>query len=242
MEVYSTTTEFLARLIWPGIVFIGVYWFRRPIERAIEAMANKLNDPTTDVSIGKSGLQLKRSVKAKLGEIEALRTELDRVKQQVDALLNKTAEKTGAETPALVLSEFEKLVTAYESVRAESLSERVRLKDRAANALTNFAIENNLNRDQVAGSGGNGRVVALAGVISADPRSHDATKLAGIALNCSWLHTRYRVALAIIRLAGMRLVDDGTRRDLLRILKTYREQGADRPLLEVICALRRHCV
>jgi hypothetical protein len=175
-------------------------------------------------------------------QLDSLRGEVSFIQTKLSAGATQITEKapgSGATTPPSepVQPEGElketilKLADAYTHVDNPSWSERVRLKDLAADRIANFCQEHSISRDwlvqQILEAPNDGLIVSLATLINASPESRDVDRILKVAKIAHWKHTRYRIVLALVRIIKARMVPSSLMDEVENILDMYDREGDD---------------
>jgi hypothetical protein len=125
----------------------------------------------------------------------------------------------------------------YLRINVADWSERVRLKDEAANRMADYILKKNIPKDLLAAQAEKlsheGLIIALASVINAFPEKGDLERLLRVAPKASRLHVRYRVVLALGKLFRERVAGAADVEPVERVLSLY-SQGADDSLRRLI--------
>ena len=241
--------QLVGHLAWPVTGLIIIYVFRRGLRGVIGAVERRIEDPNTDVSIGREGLELSTRLAAAESKLESL--EVDQDDKEVAA---RERERTtqglrrgeGAAAPDRQLTtteqdgvpaELRRLADEYMALDYPDRTRLVGEGDELAREMGALILSQGVDRDLVASSGSEGLILGLSVAVHSSPEAGDLQRLLSGAGDVSRPHVRSRLVLALGRLA-----DGGfmTRLDLpevRRVLLAY-ERGAGRDLKMRILGVR----
>jgi hypothetical protein len=243
MEVSAKLVQLAGHLAWPVTVILVAYTLRVQVRSLISAITKRIEDKTSDISIGKEGLAIKCRTDAALGSIESLRLDVDEVKNKLAQLQTVTgdtgfvpAETTSREAD-LVDNGLLKLADDYLKITATEWGERVRMKDEAAISMGDYINSRRISRDLLAKQEHEGLILGLASAIHSAPEKGDLDRLLRVRGNVSKLHVKYRIVMAIGRIFERNLVSI---EDITRVLSVLDQfaQGADDSLARRITQTR----
>lgn len=234
LEGFVTTVGHVA---WPttaiGIAVIA----RKELRSLFAALAKRIEDKNSAVSITKEGVEIKAVVEAQEARLVSMQAEQDQVKslalrhfkpaQPPSAMALKQPESRDVD------AHLRKMADDYMNINIPDYSERTRAKNAAAEEMAFYIVSNKINKDQLASERHEGLLIALAESIILSTDGGDAGRLLRAAIGAKRLHVRYRVLIAITKLLErnfLPLAELGRVRELLR---DY-ESGADSPLKRLI--------
>ena len=151
----------------------------------------------------------------------------------------------GTDTPSPVNTDGVSLLTtkanAYLGITAESLSERIRLKNQAATDMLNFIMTHGIKKEIVFSeadrSGNEGMILALANYVLTYPQKNDVDYLLRLANRASRLHVKYRIVQALGELFDKNCATRFDAPSVQGVLDGY-EKSADPSLLALIRGTR----
>ncbi|UTW11667.1 hypothetical protein [Marinobacterium rhizophilum] len=213
--------ELGAALAWPATVLAVLYYLRDPAGDLLQALADRIKDPRSEVSIGREGLAIK-------SRLEAL--EIDQEQTKSLTLQALGVSERGMQEPGTQSIELDadllRLADDYLAIDDPSWSKRVRLKDAAAMQMADLVITRNIPRQLMAQQQHEGIILALAAASHALPTADDTELLVQVAGEAQRLHVRYRILMAIGRLIERGLVDSDQADAIGHVLQSYK-RGAD---------------
>jgi hypothetical protein len=203
-------------LAWPMSILIIVCLIRKQIKSLLDNISIKIRDPSSDVTLGKDGLEIKSRTNAALGIIESLRSEVDALKQKVFSV-SKIAEITSFDVSDLDKSKITDvqshlleangvddnlkiLADEYLSISSPDWNKRVREKTQLATKLGNHVISYKISRDILAKEENEGLILALASAINSFPENGDLDRLYWVKDKVTRLHVKYWIVMAIGRI------------------------------------------
>ncbi len=169
--------------------------------------------------------------------VESAEAELETVKA-VAVIPGPGAAAPGGVPPSDVTSGLEQLASQYKAIAVPDARVRVEAKNELAGKLSKFLVERGVNRDWLADQEDEVMILGLATLIQAFPQDGDAQRLIKGAAKAKRLHVRYKVVLALSKLADIGALRAEDRTTTLALLDTY-ATGADDALSKRIEALRQ---
>ena len=216
-----------ANILWPLIAICALVLLREQIRQAAVALATRFADPNQNLKLGP--LELSRRVNALESQIESSRVENQVLASAVAPIVNRATEADQDEA----LRELRALADQYKTVNIPDWGERVRAKDAIAARMANLVITRKIPRALLARDSDEGVRMALATVITTDPRPEDEKWIAIAAPGVQLKHVRYRFMMAIGRLAEFKLLPASRAREFEELAVEYR-RNADESLLQRI--------
>lgn len=229
----ETLVELVGHLAWPLSILLVLFLLKREISDILKAIKKRIQDPRTQVSIGKEGVTLDTKLDVVESQVESLQIDQEQFKQMVLAVAGQASYTGVKETETQsdeIPHELLKLADEYLRISIPDLGERLRKKEQYAQHMTNLVLSQNISRDMLADQHNEGLILALVGAIHAFPKEGDLERLFRISTDVSRLHVRYRIVIAFGRLVERLLVE---RTDIQRtneVLDDYLH-GADKPLV-----------
>ena len=214
----------IGHLAWPLVILFLAIGLRKELKGAIRAIAIRVGDRDTDVSITKGGLSLKRATEA----IEARMTTVEAGQGQLNHVLLQRDGRQNAQ-PIEITDELREMARAYLAIEVPDRARRTMLKDSSANEMGYYVVAHRVSRDELAKEQDEGLVLALASAVLLDPQPQDAELLLNAAQHIRRRHVQYRILVAFTRLYERGLVTDDER-DRLRTLLARYSVDADAPL------------
>jgi hypothetical protein len=153
--------------------------------------------------------------------------------------INSEANKV--EASGFAIEQLEQMANDYLKISHPDWGERVRLKDNMANEIANYALKNNIQKDDILkladATSNEGLILALAMVINVRPEAGDFDKLMRLAPRVSRLHVRYKVLIALSNLFRQGFVRKASdRQATVNMINSIYRQNADSSLLKTIDA------
>ncbi len=225
----------IGHLAWPAtILFIG-YFAQDEIRKIFGAIAKRIEEKNTDISIGKEGLQITTAIEATEAKLEAQEVDIEQVRSLIMDSLQSSKAGINAEPNGEIDSHLRKLANEYMNINIPDWTERVRAKDEAARKLGNYVITHKISKDILSDEHHEGIVLALASSIHAMPEGGDTDRLLRVSDQVNRLHVKYRIVLAFGRLIerGIAGISDIPR--IRHVLRMY-ESDSDTALKKRINA------
>lgn len=185
-------------LAWPSVTGVVLYAARDEIRSLIANLAQ------IEVSKGKITLKTLQATQGRLETVEERQA-------QINELVRPVLGGASAAAPtADVDAELSDLAADYEVIEASDRGTRVRMKDRTARKMASIVIERGISRDQLANSGQEGLVLALATVAHTLPEPADTARLLLASQGVRRWHVQYRIsqAFAVLVEGGMASPDE----------------------------------
>ncbi|SEM96176.1 hypothetical protein [Nitrosomonas marina] len=234
LEAFVTLIGYIA---WPATAIGIAIIARKELRSVISALAKRIEDKSSAVSITREGVEIKAVVEAQEARIVSMQAEQDQVKslalqhfKAAQPLGIKALKQTGLQD---IDAHLREMADAYMAINLPDYSERTRAKNAAAGQMAFYIVSNRINKDQLAHENHEGLLIGLAESIILSAETGDAERLLKAAPGAKRLHVRYRVLIAITKLLESNLLplaDIGIVRALLR---EY-EVGADSSLKRLI--------
>lgn len=234
LEGFVTT---IGHVAWP-VTAIGIAVIaRKELRNVIAALAKRIEDKNSAVSITKEGVEIKAVVEAQEARLVSMQAEQDQVKslalQHFRPAPQHEPQSLTQDKPKDIDSRLREMADAYMNINLPDYSERTRAKNAAAGEMAFYIVSNKISKDQLANETHEGLLIALAESIILSADTGDSGRLLKAAQGAKRLHVRYRVLIAITKLLERNLLpltDLGTVHDLLREYTV----GADSPLKRLI--------
>lgn len=236
MDFLEGIVATIGHVAWPATAVGIAVIARKELRNVIAALAKRIEDKNSDVSITKAGLEIKSVVEAQEARLMSMQAEQDQVK----SLAMRHFGTTGSEAVAAekdktrgVDAHLREMADAYMRISLPELSERTRAKNAAAEEMAFYIVSNKIDKDQLATEKHEGLVVALAESIILSTDAGDAERLLKAARGVRRLHVRYRVVIAMTKLLERNLLPLSALGTVRELLREY-EVGADAPLKRVL--------
>lgn len=237
MDYFEGFVTTVGHVAWPATAIGIAVIARKELRSIFAALAKRIEDKNSAVSITKEGLEIKAAVEAQEARLVSMQAEQDHVKSLA---LRHFKPAQPPEVQALTQVEprdidprLRGMADAYMNINLPDYSERTRAKNAAAEEMAFYIVSNKISKDQLANEKHEGLLIALAESIILSAEPGDAGRLLKAARGAKRLHVRYRVLIAVTKLLERNLLplsDLGTVRELLR---EY-DMGADSPLRRLI--------
>lgn len=227
----------IGHVAWPTTAICIAIIARKELRSVIAALAKRIEDKNSAVSITKEGVEIKAVVEAQEARLISMQAEQDQVKslalqhfKPVQSLDTQAQEQV---KPRDIDIHLRQMADAYMNIDIPDYSERTRAKNAAAGEMAFYIVSNKISKDQLANENHEGLLIALAESIILSSETGDAGRLLKAARGAKRLHVRYRVLIAITKLLErnlLSLADIGAIRELLREYET----GADSSLRRLV--------
>jgi len=231
----------IGHIAWPATAVGIAVIARKELRNIFAALAKRIEDKGSAVSITKEGLEIKAVVEAQAARLVSLQAEQDQVKSLALSQFEPTRsfDRTAsvANEPRQVDAKLRELADNYMNIDISDYSERTRAKNKAAMDMAVYVVSNQVDKDLLAKEKHEGLLIALAESIILSAEKGDGDRLLQAARGAKRLHVRYRVLIAVTKLLERKLLslsDVGRVRELLR---EY-EDGADNSLKRLISSVK----
>jgi hypothetical protein len=229
MQVIGELVKLAGYLAWPVAVLLILLLTRQELRAVFNAVTKRIADPTSDISIGKEGLEIKSRVDAALGKIESLEVDQNQSKALIFGVLGREGEVRTEATSSVIDPKLVELANKYLSISAFNWAERIRLKDETARTMANLVITRHVSKDLLVAQNHEGLLMALVSAIHSAPDPGDFARLSKIAGQVQRLHIKYRFAMALGRIFEQNLATKADVDRALEILDLF-EVGSDEHL------------
>lgn len=226
-------TQFVAlagHIAWPLTIVVIVCACRRQLQRIIEAVAKRIGDTNSSLSIKKGDLELRLEAAQRRIETMGAVQDLTRgfVLEEMSIRPNNRMGGLGS-ADGEIDDDLIGLANEYLAVDSDDWSERVRRKNEITTRLAYIVLATKVPKERLAQSGNEGLIVALAGSILVLPEPGDVDLLIEAAPAVRSKHLKYRIAISIARLFEQSLVPENLKADVAALLSQF-ETGADEAL------------
>lgn len=237
MEYLEGLVATIGHVAWPATA-VGISAIaRKELRSLFSALAKRIEDKNSAVSITKDGVEIKAVVEA----LEARQTSMQAEQDQVKSLALRQFKSTRSPNSAsLKQSESQSIdghlrgmADAYMNINIPDYSERTRAKNIAAEEMAFYIVSKNISKDQLAKETHEGLLIGLAESIILSADSADAERLLSAAAGAKRLHVRYRVLIAITKLLERNLLPPTRLNQVQELLREYKI-GADASLKRLI--------
>ncbi|MDC8446580.1 MAG: hypothetical protein LV471_11750 [Nitrosomonas sp.] len=237
MSYFEGFVTLVGHVAWPATAICIAIIARKELRSVIAALAKRIEDKNSAVSITKEGVEIKAVVEAQEARLISMQAEQDQVKslalQHFKPVQPLEAKAQQQIEPRDIDTRLRQMADAYMNIDIPDYSERTRAKNVAAGEMAFYIVSNKISKDQLANENHEGLLIALAESIILSAETGDAGRLLKAAQGAKRLHVRYRVLIAITKLLErnlLSLADIGAVRELLR---EY-EAGADNSLRRLV--------
>lgn len=237
MDYLEGIVTTVGHIAWPATA-IGIAGIaRRELRSIFAALAKRIEDKGSAVSITKEGVEIKSAVEAQEARLVSLQAEQDQFKslamRQFKSVSSPEPEITGLKATHDVDTHLREMADNYMHINIPDHSERTRAKNIAAEEMAFYVISNKISKDQLAQEKHEGLLIALAESIILSAENGDAERLLRAAHGTKRLHVRYRVLIAITKLLERNLLPLSSLEQVRELLHEY-EEGADGALKRLI--------
>ncbi len=215
-------------LSWPLTAIFLCVILRKELKKLFSALARKIGDPRSRLSIIKNGLEVESVYKA---QIESLELEKEQFKELALDTIDSTQESHANESDEIhpAFEELTTLADEYLAIDIPNWADRVRAKDASARKMAKIVISNDISRQYLAGKHHEGLIIALATTIHTLPKNDDPKHILRIADEANRLHVKYRIVLAMGKLLEKGIPNRYETEEFTRVLESYLHD-ADQPL------------
>ena len=77
MGVFEQIVALIGHLAWPAVALVVLYLIRGELRQVVVKLAERTGDPRSDLSIGKTGLEIRQRLTESDGSSERLAAEID---------------------------------------------------------------------------------------------------------------------------------------------------------------------
>lgn len=232
MQILNALVTLAGHLAWPVAALTIIVVLRNELKKILGSLTERIADPSSSLSIGKGGLEIKGRVDAALGRIESLEIDQSQSKELIFGVLasKESAEvKLTAEGDETIDPELIKLADEYLKVSVSDWIERVRMKDELGRKMSNLVLTRHVSKDLLASQDHEGLLMALVTAIHTASEKGDFDRLSRVALKVTKLHIKYRIAMALGRIFEQNLAAKNDVARAKNILDHFK-YGADAPL------------
>lgn len=216
-------------LAWPISILVILFFVRAEIRGAVTALTKRLADPSSDISIGKGGIEIRTRLEAALGRIESLEIDQHQARDLVLGVLHTEHTPDERLEGQPIDPDLVTLAENYLTISAADWAERVRLKDEVARKMATMVIARRISKDILAAQAHEGLIMALVSAIHTAPETGDFARISLLPHKVTRLHIKYRITMALGRIFEQHLA---TRADVDRASEALElfNIGADPPL------------
>lgn len=234
LESFVTTVGHVA---WPATAIGIAVIARKELRSLFAALAKRIEDKNSAVSITKEGVEIKAVVEAQEARLVSMQAEQNQVKslalRQFEPTLSLKAMAVKEPESRDIYAHLREMADSYMNINVPDYSERTRAKNTAAEEMAFYIASHRINKDQLASEKHEGMLIALAESIILSADVGDAGRLLKAAIGAKRLHVRYRVLIAITKLLERNLLPLAELGRVRELLREY-ETGADSPLKRLI--------
>jgi hypothetical protein len=230
---FETVMQTLEAAFWPGVILVAVLLFRPQLGYLISELA-RLIGRTKEVSYGKDGLSVKTELSATRGEVQAMSVVLEKMARSEGPLKAEFAAVDSRQRLRDLAEEYEK------GVNDSDAKVRGMKRSKLADGLADVASSSGLGVPELAGLAGdypNAAVAAIATMVMESPEANAWQILRPMSKNATFLHARYRLSLAIIRLSRSRALSRSELIEAQVVTAGYlldKVKPADKPLSQIL--------
>ena len=232
MDYLEGIVNTIGHLAWPATATGMIVVTRRELRRVISALAERVRDPKSSISLGKEGLEIKASVQATAARLDSLVVQQDQIKSLAMRQLGAATAPATDTAAAGIDAKLRQMADDYMAISLPDYSERVRAKTMAAREMAFYVVSNRVNKDELAQEKHEGLIIALAASIILSSEPGDVERLLKAGRSVKRLHVRYYVLIALTKLLERRLVQ-ASLNDIASLLQAY-QRGADDSLRRTI--------
>ncbi len=237
MNTLEAVVALVGHLAWPVATLLIIRFAHQEIRSLVLAVAQRIRDRSSEVSVTKSGFEIRTAVAAQEARIDLLKAKQDQVstialKQITISPQSKTQSTTNPVDPVL-----QRLAESYRNISVPDLRERIRIKNALADEMAVHVISHNIDPKALATSADEGLLVALASSMLLRYQPGDLCLLLDSAKYAKRLHVRYRVTTTLSTLAETDPEAPRLAERVHLMLNAFTE-GADDRLLKHVSSVR----
>jgi len=237
MDYLEGLVTAIGHVAWPATAIGIAAIARKELRSLFAALAKRIEDKSSAVSITKEGVEIKAVVEAQEARMLSMQAEQDQVKslalRQFKPSQPPSTQALKQPEPQGVDTHLREMADAYMNITIPDYSERTRAKNAAAQEMAFYVASHGISKDQLANERHEGLLIALAESIILSADSGDAGRLLKAAHGAKRLHVRYRVLIAITKLLERNLLPPANLSTVRELLREY-EAGADSSLKRLI--------
>jgi hypothetical protein len=237
MDYLEGIVTTIGHVTWPATAMGIAVIARKELLNVFAALAKRIGDKNSSLSITKEGLEIKAAVEAQEARMVSMQAEHDQVKSLALRHFKPTCPQEAIALEHVetrdVYTQLREMADGYMNINLPDYSERTRAKNAAAEEMAFFIVSNKINKDQLANEEHEGLLIALAESIILSADTGDAERLLKAAHGAKRLHVRYRVLIAVTKLLERNLLPLPTLGTVKELLRDY-EVGADNSLKRLI--------
>lgn len=118
MEVLKQIVALIGHLAWPAVVLFVLYIIRNELRQIVLSLAERIGDPRSDLSISRTGLEIRQRLTEQDDSSDILAAEIERV-AEFEGELQRWMRNTGL---TISVTSF-MYGNAYKSLRAAAVQE-----------------------------------------------------------------------------------------------------------------------
>jgi len=220
-------------IAWPFTAFFILLLTKNEWKRIILALTNRIASDNTDIIIGKKGLQISRVIENAEAKLESQAIDIEQIQSIIieQLKLNNAYSAINEDDNSKITQALNRLADDYLSIENNRWEERVQAKDSAAINMAKYILQHGISKEYLAQSNHEGILLSLAATIQAFPEKQDVFLILKSCSKVTRLHVKYRIAIAISKLAERNLIPFELFNKVLYLLNTY-TNGADAYLLK----------
>ena len=226
-DIWKHVADIAGAAAWPIVALVALWLLRTQLRQFVHTLSIRAKDPNTSIKFGPFELAI-RDLKLGAEETNARL----QVLTQLDATQIHAAAAPEVAKP--IPEQLRTLAKQYVDVSDPVPEKRIQQKDDLAAKMASLVIREQIPRETLASETSDGLRTALATVVNSVPLAGDDEWLAKSAKGASLMHTRYRVMMAIARLARLGLLSPARAREFIALAESYKKPPADSDLLERI--------
>lgn len=231
MDYLEGFVTMVGHVAWPGAALSMAVIARKELRDVFQAVARRIEDKNSEVSITKEGLAIKAVVAAQEARIVSMQAEQDQVKSlALRQFQSPASTKVSAVMPIAehqgIDARLQAMADAYMAINIPDYSERTRAKNTAAQEMAFYVVSNHIDKGLLAKEKHEGLLIALAESIILSADVGDADRLLAAAHGAKRLHVRYRVLIALTKLLERNLLPLPSLGNVRALLLEY-DEGAD---------------
>ncbi|MFO1422431.1 MAG: hypothetical protein U1F70_02080 [Candidatus Competibacteraceae bacterium] len=234
MSYLEGIVTMVGHIAWPATAIAIALIARKELQNIFASLAKRIGDKDSNFSLTKEGLEIR--VNAQEARLTSVLAEQDQIKSiALQFPEGITSAPIGTKEIDKPLEEMANEYLVINTTDYPDYSERVMAKNAVADKMAFYVISKGISKDKLAQASNKdneGLLIALAGSIILYSHTGDDKRLLQAARGAKRFHVRFRVLLAIIKLAERKLLpksDPG----VTQLLEEY-EDGDDKPLKRLI--------
>ncbi len=205
-HVTDAVVKLIGSIAWPAVALIVGGLFRHQLRHILTAVGKRIEDKSTNITIGKDGISLQQRMDVQQAAIATLQAEQESVKSVVLKSYEQTSNDKqivgggGLRNTVEITKRLQELAESYMNVHVADYATRLRIKSELAQEMGVVVVTGEIDREWLSHQDHEGLILALASATLLAPEKEDAGRLIPAAKKLKRLHVRYWMLLAFSKL------------------------------------------